>query len=298
RPGVLDRLGLSYAALAEVNPRVILCSISGYGAEGPLRHRAGHDLNYIARSGVLGYGGEPSGAPAMPGVQIADIGGALVAAVGILAAVNERARTGKGRVVDVSMAEASLAFLHMHLGARLALGAQGAPLRRGVEALNGGYPCYGVYRTKDGRYLSVAALEPKFWTAFCAAVERPELADLGWAGGEEGARVRAEVAALVAGRSLEEWERFLEGRDLCCEPVREGDELLTEPALTARGAFAEAFDPLEQRTLRYLRTPLHLDGGPPVTPAPALGQDTDAMLREAGLGAAELDALRADGIAR
>lgn len=287
RPGVMDRLGLGYETLAAINPRLIFCSISGYGADGPLKSRAGHDLNYIARSGVLGYGGEAGGAPAMPGVQIADIGGALTAAVGILAAINERHRTGRGRFVDISMCESSLAFLHMHLGARLAQGAEGIPLRRGVEPLNGGYPCYGVYRARDGRHLAIGALEPKFWNAFCAAVGREDLAPLGWSGGEEGARAREEVARLVAERTLAEWEAFLADKDLCCEPVREGDELLDEPALRERGVFVEAFDPVEKRTLRYLRTPVHL-GEPVVEPAPALGADTEAILAEAGLTAEEI----------
>lgn len=293
RPGVMARLGLSYEVLAQANPRVIVCSLSGYGQQGPLAGRAGHDLTYVARSGVLGYSGDEESV-GTPGVQVADIGGALFAAVGILAAVQERERTGRGRRVDVALCESSLAFLHMHLGARLALGGLGAPLARGRELLNGGAACYRVYRTRDGRHLAVAALEPKFWTAFCDAVERPDLADLGWSSGPEGRRAVEEVQAIVGARTLAEWEQFLAGRDLCCEPVREGDEVLEEPALVARGAFFSLRDEREGRAVGQLRTPLHL-GDRPATGAPALGQHTEEVLSEAGFAVEEIAALRGAG---
>ena len=289
RPGVMERLGLSFESLSRANPRVILCSISGYGQTGPLAQRAGHDLDYIARSGVLGYGGEPDH-PGLPGVQVADIGGALVAAVGILAAVHERARTGKGRHLDVALCESSLAFLHLHLGARLAMGQAGSPLARGREPLNGGSACYRVYRTLDARHLAVAALEPRFWSAFCEAVGRPDLASLGWSSGDLGRRTIEAVQAIVGRRTLAEWEAFLEGRDLCCEPVREGDEILEESALCARGAFFEVEDPLEGRAVGQLRTPLHL-GDRPASPAPALGAHSEEVLAEAGFGAGEREGL-------
>ncbi len=162
RPGVLDKLGVGFAALARENPRLVMLSISGYGQDGPLRDRAGHDLNYIALGGVLGVAGPPDRPPPTPAVQLADIaGGALFGAVGILAALYERERTGRGQQVDVSMCEGALAFLIPELGS---YDAAGTPPRRGGELLIGGAACYGVYRTKDGRFLSVGALEPKFWT--------------------------------------------------------------------------------------------------------------------------------------
>ncbi len=293
RPGVMERLGLSFESLSRANPRVILCSISGYGQTGPLAQRAGHDLTYVARSGVLGYGGEPD-RPGLPGVQVADIGGALVAAIGILAAVHERAHTGRGRHLDIALCESSLAFLHLHLGARLALGQAGSPLARGREALNGGSACYRVYRTRDERHLAVAALEPKFWSAFCDAVGRPDLASFGWSSGEQGRRTIEAVQAIVGGRTLAEWEAFLEGRDLCCEPVREGDEILEERALCARGAFFEIEDQQLGRAIGQLRTPLHLDDRPS-TPAPALGEHSEEVLAEAGFGVDEIASLRAAG---
>jgi alpha-methylacyl-CoA racemase len=282
RPGVMDKLGLGYDRLGQVNPRLIYCAISGYGQTGPDRLRAGHDLNYLARSGALGYGGEPDGAPAVPGIQAADIGGgSLFALVGILAALHERGRTGRGRLVDVSMTEGALSFLHMHLSARLLMGEAGAPLRRGVDPLNGGCACYGVYRTSDGRYLSVAALEPKFFSGFCEVIGHPELLAAGYAVGEQGARAREVIAGVIGEQPLAHWVRVFGEKDLCVEPVHEGDEVLEDPQLRARELFVRAHDPQRGLQVTHLRTPLRM-GPLPTRPPPALGQHSAQILEEAG----------------
>jgi crotonobetainyl-CoA:carnitine CoA-transferase CaiB-like acyl-CoA transferase len=278
RPGVMERLGCSSEALAKENPRLIYCAISGYGQTGPDRLKAGHDLNYIARSGALAYGGVEGGAPAMPGVQMADIGGgSLFALVGILAALHERHQTGKGRMVDVSMTDGSMAFLHMHLASRLQLGREGTPLARGREALNGGYGCYGVYRTKDDRYLAVGSLEPKFFMGVCAAIGRPELLEGAYDTGEAGKKVRRELETVFASKPLAEWVTLFKGLDLCVEPVLEGDEVLSDPQLVARGLFERQGDVV------WVRTPMRF-GDVPIRPPPALGEHTDEILRECGLG--------------
>ncbi len=291
RPGVMDKLGLGYDALSAGNPRLIYCAISGYGQTGPDRLRAGHDLDYIARSGVLAYGGQKDGAPAMPGVQLADIGGgSLFALVGILAALHERERTGKGRFVDISMTEGSLAFLHMHLAARLAMGPSGSPLRRGAESLNGGYACYGVYRTADDWYLAVGALEPKFFAGFCEAIGHPELLGGGYDLGEEGARTRETISRAIGSKPLAHWVDVFSGLDLCVEPVREGDEVLDDPQLRERGMFVRARDDQRGIDVTHLRTPLHF-GPLPTRPPPALGQHTKEVLLEAGFSPDELERL-------
>jgi alpha-methylacyl-CoA racemase len=293
RPGVMDKLGLGEAALRAENPRLIYCAISGYGQTGPDRLKAGHDINYVARAGVLGYGGAADGAPAFPGVQIGDIGGgSLFALVGILSALHERERTGQGRFVDVSMTEGSMAFLHMHLAARLAMGEQGPPLQRGREALNGGYACYGLYRTKDDRWLSVGSLEPKFFSGLCQRLGRMDLLEPGYdlAGGAQ--RVKAELARLFAEHPLAHWQQLLAGSDLCIEPVLEGDEVLADPQHRARGLFVEVEDAQRGRKVTHLLTPLRM-GQTPLRPPPALGQHSREILEEAGFSTEEVERLGA-----
>src|SRR4051812_8298828 len=176
RPGVMDKLGVGYAQLAAANPGIVVCSISGFGQTRPDVRRAGPDLGHIALAGVLAMGGPAGGAPMMPGVQIADLaGGSLWSATAILAALVGRHRTGRGAHLDISMTEGALALLAAEIG-NLDCGLQAS---RGIARLNGGFACYGVYRTKDDRCLAVGALEPKFWLALNQAVGRqgsiPEL---------------------------------------------------------------------------------------------------------------------------
>jgi crotonobetainyl-CoA:carnitine CoA-transferase CaiB-like acyl-CoA transferase len=276
RPGVMDRLGLGYAALSALNPRLLYLSLSGYGQTGPLAQRAGHDLGYLARAGALGLGGDPAGLPEVPGVQLADLGGAMLGCIAILAAVIERQSTGVGKHLDVALADAGFAFAQPHLAARLLRGPDAPPLQRGDEMLTGGVPSYQVYRTKDGRALAVAALEPKFWEGLCRALDRPEMAHLPYATGADGARVKAELSGIFATRTQAEWEAFFAPLDLCVEPVREGDEAFADAYLLARGFRREGPDGTE------LLTPLKL-GEVPKRPAPGLGEHTDEVLRAAGV---------------
>jgi alpha-methylacyl-CoA racemase len=284
RPGVLDKLGVGFRALAERNPRLIMLSISGYGQDGPFRDKAGHDLNYLAIGGVLGNAGPADRAPPTPAIQLADIaGGALFGAVGILAALYERERTGRGQQIDMSMCEGALAFMIPDLGNYDATGT--AP-KRGGELLNGGAASYGVYRTKDARFLSVGALEPKFWAAFNTAIGRPVdhselVAD---AAGQE--RVRAEIQAILETKTRDEWEQILVG-DVCVEPVLSADELERHPQHRARGVFFD-LDGLKQTRTPFGRAEGH-------RPPPSLGGDGAAILAEAGFSDAEIAQLRQAG---
>ena len=277
RPGVMDRLGLGHASLREAFPRLVVCALSGFGQTGPDRGRAGHDLGYAARAGLLAMGGR-DGAPAMPGTQIADIGGAWVAVSGILAALLARATTGRGRLVDVSLVESATSFAALHLGPAL-LGFPVPPAGQGM--LDGGLPSYGLYRTADDRWLAVAALEPKFFAALCERLGLGELTAEAYGGGEGAERVRALLARTFAGAPLATWRERLAGVDACVEPVLLPEEVCGDVHLGSRGLFPQP---------RVLATPLHL-GPPAAGPAPGLGEHTREVLSEAGLTPAEIDAL-------
>ena len=282
RPGVLDRLGLPFDEMVKANPRLVLCSITGYGQTGPLSQKAGHDLNYVALAGVLGLSGPADRPPPVGGVQLADVaGGALWGAVGILAALYAVKETGQGRHLDVSMCEGALAFLLPDLGN---YDADGRVPKRGGELLNGGLAAYGVYQTKDGRYVTVGALEPKFFAAFNAVLGRPlDLSELAGSAAEQ-ERLRDELREIFLSRTRAEWEAAFAGADACVEPVLSPDELEHHPQHKARQMFYDLDG------LRQTRTPF----GPASARLrpPGLGEHSNDILREAGLSAEEIAALR------
>jgi crotonobetainyl-CoA:carnitine CoA-transferase CaiB-like acyl-CoA transferase len=293
RPGVMDRLGVGWEALSRENPGLVLCSISGYGQDGPYRDRAGHDIDYVALAGVLGVNGPPE-YPVPLGVQVGDVaGGAWPAVTGILAALLGRRATGKGAWIDVAMAEGALALLALQQGAA---DAEGRPLRRGGEQLNGGSACYRVYRAKDGGFVALGALEPKFFKAFCEAVGRPDLADRQFdrAGDVEGPV--EEVAAVFAARTRDEWKAFADAHDVCVMPVLTGDEPRRDPQLVHRRSFVDVPTPWAGRSMPGLASPVRLRGvEAPLRPAPRLGEDGEAVLAESGFTASEIAALRTSG---
>lgn len=287
RPGVMERLGCGHEQLAEVNPGLIYCAITGYGQDGPLAARAGHDLNYLALAGVLEQNGRAGDAPVTPGFQLADIaGGALYAALGVTSALYRRERTGQGAFVDVSMTEGALSF-HLPIHATMSRGEQ---VERGQGMLTGGVPCYGVYETSDGRHLAVGSLEPKFWMGLVQALGVPELATDNLATGEEGARVRAKIAEVIAGKTLDEWTALLAEVDVCCEPILTPAEAIESELFRARQMF------FDLQGIRQTRTPL-TPPGREHAPAPAHGEHTDAVLGELR-SAEQLEALRAEGVVK
>jgi alpha-methylacyl-CoA racemase len=286
RPGVMDKLGVGYAALAQANPGIVVCSISGFGQTGPYVERAGHDLGYIALAGVLAMGGTAGGAPAMPGVQIADLaGGALWSATAILAALVGRHRTGKGAHLDISMTEGALALVTAELG-NLDCGRHPT---RGVETLNGGLACYAIYRTQDDRYLAVGALEPKFWLALNQAVGRPPNVHELIAPPEDQAQVRAELAAIFATKTAAEWNAILAQHDCCVEVVTELDELPDHPLHRAREVFFTIDGGPGVGPVQQVRTPLGTPSAP--RPPPRQGEHTRDVLGEYGFSDAEIAAL-------
>ncbi|MBX7168394.1 MAG: CoA transferase [Pirellulales bacterium] len=233
RPGVISKLGIGYPRLHELNPGIIVCSISGYGQTGPLADRAGHDLNYQALAGVLSISG--GDVPANPEIQVADTcGGSYAAAMLIVAALFERTRTGQGRHLDVSMSEQLLPLLSTNYA--VASTTERDPLRDG-EVLSGGAPCYRQYRTADDQWFTVGALEPKFWTALLAAIDAPDLADVPHLPSREAPRVSARLAEIFATKTRADWEQVFAAADACCEPVLRFAEVTAHPHWQARQSF-------------------------------------------------------------
>src|SRR5215831_14235563 len=231
RPGVVARLGVGYEAVSAVNPRVVYCSISGYGQSGPYAQRAGHDINYVGYAGIGGQIGTAE-RPVVPNFQIADLlGGALVPVMGILAALLDARSSGKGRYIDVSMTDAAFAHAIFPL---LGLLEGGKAPARGTCMLDGGLPCYNVYRTKDGRFMAVGALERKFWVSLCGILGCPELGEKHLVYGADAAPVKQRIAKAFASRNQSEWTRIFADADCCVSPVLSIEESLQNEQLRAR----------------------------------------------------------------
>ena len=297
RPGVVKRLGVEYESLSAANPGLVYCSISGYGQTGPMRDVAGHDINYISYAGVLGACGRKGEPPTLPPVQIGDLfGGAMMALSGIVMALLERERTGKGRAIDVSMTDGSLAMLALVAPAVLA--GEMVP-ERGNMMLTGMFPCYEAYRCADGEYVSVGPLEAWFWKGFVAAVGCPHLADLQYAAGEEGARVKADLSKAFAAMTRDEWVRAFEGKDVCLSPVLSVTEALSHPNTLARRMVVDVGTPLGG-TERQLGFPIKIAGEEGRAPgrAPRLGEHDEQVLAELGYSGADILDLRAKGVIR
>ncbi|MEZ4394055.1 MAG: CaiB/BaiF CoA-transferase family protein [Polyangiales bacterium] len=291
RPGVLARLGCSHEALLAENPRLIVCAITGYGQDGPLAQRAGHDINYLARAGVLGVTGPSGGAPAVSGVQMADVaGGAMWAVIGVLSALRQRDLTGVGGVVDIALCEGALPLAAFSLGA-IAAGEPSAP--RGGSVLDGGVAPYNTYLTRDGEAVSLGALEPKFLMAFAAGTGMDLDADALRPGPHQVA-LRARFAELFASRTRAEWESFSIEHDCCLEPALRPEELVDDPQHRARGVFFSVRDEGGEARTVY-RTPVGAGDAVPHHAARAAGADADAVLRDAGLDEGAIRALRAAG---
>lgn len=276
RPGVTASLGIDYARVKAVKPEIVYCSLSGYGQDGPYRLKAGHDINYLSYAGILNEIGVAGWQPALCNIQIADVlGGALSAAMGMLAALLGARLSGRGRHLDVSMTDCALAHNVMPM---MTLNAHGGTAPRGEDFLTGALPWYNVYATLDGRYVALGALEEKFWTAFCNEIGRHE-----WRGQPEDPetrrRIRHELAELFGSRPLEQWVERFENVDCCLSPVLTLEEAMRDPQLTARGMFVR-----DGKRSDYA-FPIRFD--PPVAPrrscrAPSLGEHTREILEEIG----------------
>jgi crotonobetainyl-CoA:carnitine CoA-transferase CaiB-like acyl-CoA transferase len=307
RPGVLERLGVGYERMRAENPRIVYCAISGYGQDGPKRGASGHDMNYLGLVGLLGLtgaaGGGAGGGPIQSAGQIADLGGgALMAAFGIMAALRERdgdgtpdhPGSGEGQLVDVSMSDGALSWLAMVAAAFFA---DGTVPRRGDLPLAGALICYRPYECADG-WVSLGALEPKFWQAWCRGVGREELVPMQFE--RPGSDAHKQAQEIFKARTRAEWEAFAREHDCCLEPVLELDEALSSQLGKERAMVVELDQPGAGRPVRQLGIPVKLGRTPGEharLPGPQLGEHTEEVLLTAGYTPEQIAALLDSGAA-
>lgn len=295
RPGVMDRLGVGWSSLRERNPRLVYCALTGYGQDGPRSRTAGHDANYIGYAGIATMTGPEEGPPVLPGIQIGDLaGGGMAAVIAVLAALHRRNVTGHGDLCDVSMMDGAMSWLTIHAASFVATKQEP---QRGQMHLSGAYPCYRIYPAADG-WITVGALEPQFWSALCAAIERPDLLEDAFAMGPRRAEVIADLSELFATRTRAEWMEHLGELDVCVAPVNGFGEALHDTHARARSMVFEAEVP-GAGPWTHIGDPLKFESAPPVTslrlPPPKMGEHTDAVLGSMGLSSEEIAALRTAG---
>lgn len=295
RPGVMQRLELDYEHLKEINPALIYCAISGYGQDGPYQQRAGHDLNYAGYAGLLHYNRGQHGEPAMPATQLGDLaGGSFMAVIGILTALVGRAQTGEGCMIDAAMTEGVISLLPLLSTFYLNTGK--APLP-GRSSLDGGLPCYNIYETLDGKHVTLAALEPKFWHTFCTRIGHLELLPFHTPVGP-GEREQAIdiLRSIFKTKTRDEWLAELAEIDACVGPVYSMDEALNDPHAQARGVTISA--PIAGETFRTLPSFPRISGveAEQRHAPPTLGEQSDDILRAVGYTDTEIEQFKKEGI--
>jgi alpha-methylacyl-CoA racemase len=293
RPGIMAKLGLAYDSLKQINPALIYCSITGYGQTGPLRDRAGHDINYIARSGVASYSGKKDSGPSLLGMQIADVAaGSYNAVIGILAAVAHRHVTGKGQHIDISMTDGMIAFNAVFGAAFLV---NWRDIEREGDMLNGG-SLYDYYETKDGKHLSVGSIEPQFFANFCNTIGRPDLIASGFAF-QDVAKVKGEIRAIIRSKTRAEWMEMFDATDACVEPVMTLSEVFRDSLALERGMVVDV--PLTAGgTVRQLANPIKFSGTTPEyrQAGPRPGTHTTEVLRGLKYTDAEIEEFEKTGL--
>src|SRR5262245_37793893 len=300
RPGVTKRLGADYESIAAINPRIVYCSLSGFGQNGPYRDYPAHDANYLSLAAVLGLIGEPDRKPVFPLNIVADYAGASMhGALGVMFALFARERTGRGQHVDVSYLDTSVALLAATPNMRF-FWSDGLAPKRGEGFLGGSYPYYALYETKDGKLITISCTEPWLWANFCKAIDRPEFVKFARqpdqfvrAANADEDRCRQEVAAIIATRTRDEWYDYLVKADVCVGKVYDPEEMVADPQVQARDMIVEVHHP-QHGAVKQFGQPIKLSATPAAirTAAPTAGEHTDQVLKELGLGAAEIDAMR------
>ena len=295
RPGVADRLGIGYGRMKNLNERLIYCSVTGYGQDGPYKDMVGHDINYLSFGGVLGLTGEPGRKPVIPPIQVADMAaGGMNAAIGILAALYARQTTGKGQYIDISMMDGIVAMLPFPASL---LWGMGKDPQRGDTLLSGRFPCYSVYETKDGQYISLGALERRFWSALCKELGREDYIPLQYDEGQKRSEMFSFLGRKFKEKTREEWMEKLKDVDVCFGKVLHLEEALHDPQVVHRSMVAEFPDGAKGK-MSLLASPIKMSDTPPdIRRAPAkFGEHTEQVLRELGFGEEEIEALKTEGV--
>jgi len=292
RPGVADGLGVGYETISQVNAQIVYCSISGFGQDGPYRDLVGHDLTYMAYSGAIGGTGPRGGPPVIPAIQVSDIQAAMYSAIGIVAALYGREKTGKGDFIDISLMDTAVASMILPISFHFA----GESTERGSSLLSGGAPFYNIYETADRKHVAIAPLEPKFWIELCSALGLERYQDKQLTSVEEKERIRDDLAAIFHLKTRDEWVKILNERDVPCAPIYDVSEALADSHVLSRKMVfeteTEAFGKLNQ-----LATPIRMSSSPLTIrlPPPRLGEHTLQVLQELGYPPSEMRRLRSVG---
>jgi len=281
RPGTVERLKIDYESLRVIKPDIIFCALSGYGQDGPYRSRAGHDLNYTAISGALSLNANAGKPPVPYGLTVADLSGAMLAGFAILSALVGRQRNGEGAYLDMALFDGILSWMTPQAGAAFF---SGLPVAGGTLALHGGLACYNIYETADGKYLTLGALEPTFWSDFCKIIGRNDLLSR-----QFDRTIKEDVAVIFKQRPLAEWLDAFSATDGCVEPILSFEEMLSHPQVRARGFVRE-----ENGQPVGLNTPFVFARGTQRS-VPGLGEHTTAILKDI-LSDQELEELTSKGI--
>ncbi|MFA4915750.1 MAG: CaiB/BaiF CoA-transferase family protein [Syntrophales bacterium] len=294
RPGVMDRLGLGYESLKDINPKLIFVSPTGYGQDGPYRDRPGHDMNYIGVAGILEATGRHTGKPVLPGIPIADMSIGIFSAFSILAGVIARDRTGKGQHIDISMTDCMVSYNMVNIAFDIAR--KQSPGGEQID-ISGETPCYNVFKTKDGKFIALGNVERKFWVNLLKLIDREDLTEYQFATGEKQKKAIDELNKVFLTKTREEWLTLLEGKDTCYSPVNDVEDLMVDPHIKHREMLLKMDHPVEGEILtlgfpfKFSDTPASIR-----TPSPALGQNTDETLKSLGYDETEMKEMREKGV--
>jgi len=292
RPGTMEKLGIGWDTLKEINPRLIFCAVSGYGQTGPYRDIPGHDANFMAIAGALSMIGPKDGPPCLPSNMVADFAGAgLHPLVGILLALQARERTGKGQLVDIAYLDTVFSLISFDVTMYMF---DGKPRRRGTTAQTGAEPISSVYLTKDNQYMAIQFIETPFWKNFLDAVGRPEFISKQWPNNEEERKeLRDFLVALFKTKTRDEWWQWAKDKQVFLGPVYCIEEAMEDPQLKAREMIMDRQHPVLGK-IKQLGNPIKLSDTPAqfnkYSPLP--GENTDEILREYGYGAQQIEGLR------